>query len=1519
MKKQFLALLTILIVIGAGVGVYFFSNSTSTNNDSQESYRTIKVLEYDGTATIDREDIGEISIYDGMQLVSGDKITVDQDSYVRLVLDEDKYIYIEANTVLSIVASGDEENSQTEIIVETGSIVNELTAALSDESTYEVTTPNASMSVRGTVFGIDVYMEDGLYYTDLLTFEGTVASYLKKDDGTLEQEVFVEAGYSVKVESEEAVYVEYVLTPIGEEELWEIELDAISDSMLSLLQKQTSTGEKETIFAVEEVEQEQENRLVVSYDLTTVVFEQQTSYVYNENEELSITTPTATGYTFEGWYSDNEYQTSIELNTMPSEDIVVYAKFEKINYTVNLKDEETTSSLSLNYQDTLELPTPTKEGYTFDGWYSNDTQWKTGDTMPASNLSLTSSYTINSYVLSLDGETQDVDYGTTLTLPTLAKEGYTFNGWYDSNDNQYTTMPSSNVTLTSSWTINSYVLSLDGETQDVDYGTTLTLPSLTKEGYTFNGWYSGDVKWETGDTMPASNLSLTSSWTINSYQLNVISNFGSNAFNSVGNFDYASSLTTTIESYADSHGNSYAYANWYYIEGYYTDVDCTEAIDIKDLTMPEGGIVIFVNWKRVEFTLTLINGESEEITKVAYNETLELEVLEKEGYTFNGWCDSNDNQYTTMPAKDLTLTATFTINEYEVTVVNVLDGKEDENTSSKDMTYGSLISDYVGTVATLYEKTYVTFQSYYYYVGETKTTIDDLSEVTVPVDGITVYIVWTTNSYTLILVDQDEEKTESKVVYGTELSLSDLSDAKEGYEFNGWYSGDVEWETGDTMPASDLTLTATFTINEYEVTVVNVLDGTKDENTSSTNMTYGTTISDYVGTVATLYEKTYVTFQSYYYYVGETKTTIDDISKVTVPEGGITVCIVWTTKSYTLTLVDQNEEKTESKVVYGTELSLSDLSDAKEGYTFNGWCDEDKDKWQTGDTMPASDLTLTAKFTINEYEVTVVNVLDGTKDENTSSTNMTYGTTISDYVGTVATLYEKTYVTFQSYYYYVGETKTTIDDLSEVTVPEGGITVYIVWTTNSYRLALVEQDDNGTKTTETTVVYGTELSLSDLSDAKEGYEFNGWCDEDKDKWQTGDTMPAKDLTLTATFTINEYEVTLYDTDNKVIDTLSVTYGESVVTAILADDSIANEIEKTNYKFVGWYYDAEYANSLLVDDTMPAKGVELYGKWEQTYALTYYFTEKQSGTIYLIEGESFPESITTGIENSTTTNTTNDITTTIEYVFGGWKDDDGTVYTTMPASDLTVTAIWSRLYTITFVSEYADTAEYDYKYLAGETYELLPVLSNYIDTTGDPENTYVFVGWYDASGDQHKIGTVMGNEDVTLYAYYVASASPVYMYDGSDVLDIVYVETGEVVADKLTTPTKTGYTFVGWYFDEDCTDEEELSTWKKESGVSLNVYAKWQANTYYINYVDDDDGTIIDTAGNYTYSDTLEVELNSSWYSNGYVLSKWYNPATGITYSRGDKVLISELVEGAVLQEDGRWLITLETTWSWHLW
>ncbi|MDO5128130.1 MAG: FecR domain-containing protein [Eubacteriales bacterium] len=188
----------IVISIVAVVAIIAVCLIVVFTRNKKEAYRLIKVFDLDGRATISRAEIGDIDAYQNMVLESGDEV-FQNEGMMTLKLDEDKYVYVEEQTRFSLVATGDGVNSKTTIELEQGAITNELQNKLPADASYEINTPNSSMSVRGTTYRVCTYLgEDGITYTVVAVFEGTVTTRLCYPDGTIaDEEVSIEKGKQI--------------------------------------------------------------------------------------------------------------------------------------------------------------------------------------------------------------------------------------------------------------------------------------------------------------------------------------------------------------------------------------------------------------------------------------------------------------------------------------------------------------------------------------------------------------------------------------------------------------------------------------------------------------------------------------------------------------------------------------------------------------------------------------------------------------------------------------------------------------------------------------------------------------------------------------------------------------------------------------------------------------------------------------------------------------------------------------------------------------------------------------------------------------------------------------------------------------------------------------------------------------------------------------------------------------------------------------------------------------------------
>ena len=192
--------LLFLAVIASGCG-----------KKKEEAYRNIKVMSINGSATVERASVGTLDAYADMKLENGDRLSVDGSSSLTLSMDDNKYAMLEPGSSLTLEADGTKENSRTVIHLEAGAVMNYLSEKLSEGSSYEVTVPNSTMAVRGTVFRVAiVYDENGESYTTVQVFEGIVGCRLVFPDGTLsEEEVQLAPGKEVLIHGDTSIS-EYV-------------------------------------------------------------------------------------------------------------------------------------------------------------------------------------------------------------------------------------------------------------------------------------------------------------------------------------------------------------------------------------------------------------------------------------------------------------------------------------------------------------------------------------------------------------------------------------------------------------------------------------------------------------------------------------------------------------------------------------------------------------------------------------------------------------------------------------------------------------------------------------------------------------------------------------------------------------------------------------------------------------------------------------------------------------------------------------------------------------------------------------------------------------------------------------------------------------------------------------------------------------------------------------------------------------------------------------------------------------
>ena len=181
----------------------------------------------------------------------------------------------------------------------------------------------------------------------------------------------------------------------------------------------------------------------------------------------NITSPTMTGYTFLGWFTDKACIYPYDITSPVTKDTALYAKWEINSYQVTF-DSMGGSSLDnqqVTYNGTAATPSaPTKAGYTFDGWFTDKDYTKSYDfaTPVTDDITLYAKWTINSYNVTFNSmggslvASQNVDHNTAAVKPAdPTKTGYSFDGWFTDKDctvaYDFNAPVTDNITLYAKW------------------------------------------------------------------------------------------------------------------------------------------------------------------------------------------------------------------------------------------------------------------------------------------------------------------------------------------------------------------------------------------------------------------------------------------------------------------------------------------------------------------------------------------------------------------------------------------------------------------------------------------------------------------------------------------------------------------------------------------------------------------------------------------------------------------------------------------------------------------------------------------------------------------------------------------------------------------------------------------------------------------------------------------------------------------------------------------------------------
>lgn len=480
----------------------------------------------------------------------------------------------------------------------------------------------------------------------------------------------------------------------------------------------------------------------------------------------TLPTPTLKGYTFGGWYLDESFENAVNESTIVKtlDNHTLYAKWTVGSYSITYYvdgNKHVTEKYDFGAAITP-IDEPTKVGYTFSGWSEIPA------TMPAENITVNGAFSINSYTVTyiVDGEeytTQTYNFAQAITaVEKPEKEGYTFSGW----KNVPSTMPAQNITVEGSFSVNSYVIFyyVDGNlhsTQTAKFGDNITpIDAPTKKGYTFSGWQN------VPSTMPAENVTITGTFTGEPYTITYY----------VDGVEYKSETYgygDTIVPLAAPEKPGYTFSGW-------TTIPSTmplRNVKINGIFTANSYTYKFVldGVEKVEWTITAKCGDPI---------TAPVPVC-PDNYVFSGWSPEFP---TTMGPDSMTFYGT-TSKAYSVYTFDI-NGATGIAPDAKSYTVGQIVTlpDDAG-----FAKTGYTFSGW----SESKNSAEGTKETIVKADDTTMYAIWTTMNIYIESADKattviDEIKD---LIYGIAEKLTPEAFEDNYIKLIGT-NGNITYETG---------------------------------------------------------------------------------------------------------------------------------------------------------------------------------------------------------------------------------------------------------------------------------------------------------------------------------------------------------------------------------------------------------------------------------------------------------------------------------------------------------------------------------------------------------------------------------------------------------------------------------------------------------------------------------------------------------------------------------------------------
>jgi uncharacterized repeat protein (TIGR02543 family) len=952
-------------------------------------------------------------------------------------------------------------------------------------------------------------------------------------------------------------------------------------------------------------------------------------------------------YTFDGWY-DGSTKVGSDL-ALSVAGIISNRTFTAIGnrtlnrYTLVITVTPTGAGTTVgqgtyNYGSSVQATATPATGYNFTKWVLDTGDERTANPLTGININgnrtVQAVFTPKTYSISANAayrvnESGDFTTGTTggtvsgggtythgnsVSLKATPATGYSFAGWYEganqtSPNTSYTFTVTSNRTFVGRFQRNWYTISASSEnttkgtvspaSQRIEYGKTATVTATRKTGYILDGWYEGSTKVGSNNTLSVASITAAhtyvAKWKVYTITLTpTISPAGSGTVSAItGQEGKIVSSTATPNS-------GYRFNNWVISGG--TIDDGTYTQNPESIRLVEGK-VITVNFIKTyvvsvsakyrntdntgDYTTGTAGGTVSGGGTFDTGSKVTLTATPATGYSLVGWFNSSDTSvgtsstYTiTSLTANTTLTAKFQKNWYTVTYTRGT-GVNSLSKTSERVAYNGTVTSETAVASTGYNSPTWTKSSGtgLLSVSAGKATLSAIQS------NCTLVASATINKYTISYTKNANiasiNKTSETVNYGgtaTCTATLPANTAQYTYSFGGWYEGSTRVGTALALSVANITAARTFeargvaTVNKYTLTVVN--------GSGSGTYNYGTKVTI---TASTIEGKTFLKWSD----------GVTTASREVTVTANATYTAEYTTNTYTVTYVKGTGiatiSKTSETVSWGANATGCTAT-VTTGYTFDGWYNGGtrvSTSLTYAPTNVKSNLTLTAKATINKYTVTASPYFRNT-DGTGNYTSGTTGGTVSgggsvNYGGsTTVTATPAAGYKFDGWYS-AGATGGSLLSssasyaISNVTASK---TVYARFTKKYYTITYAKSDyvASLSKTSER-VAHGanaTGCTMTVMSTtAQYSYAVDGWYSGATKKTSNATYAPTAvtaDATYTAkgTRTLRSYTVTY--NKGSYISSVSRT-SESVSYGSNAAGSTATVMANTaqySYAFDGWY-------------------------------------------------------------------------------------------------------------------------------------------------------------------------------------------------------------------------------------------------------------------------------------------------------------------------------------------------------------